>query len=297
MVGVVSTKSRPSRVACVQFCSGADRSENIEKMGRLVADAAATGADLVVLPERWNCWGSDEDHAASAETLEEGPSVAAMGDWARQFGIVLVGGSITERREGHAKLANTSLVLDRDGATLAVYRKIHLFDVDVDGLRYRESDTDEAGVEHRVVDAAGCRLGLSICYDLRFPELYRILALEGAQLVTVPAAFTVHTGRDHWEILLRARAIENQFFVAAAGQWGNGMPGKPTFGRSMICDPWGTVLAQAPDEDTVISAEIDLGRLERIRRNVPSLKNRRPGAYRWPDSELSARSTDASHLP
>jgi predicted amidohydrolase len=163
-----------------------------------------------------------------------------------------------------------------------MYRKIHLFDVEVGGHVYRESEAEEPGTEPVVARVEDWSLGLSVCYDIRFPELYRILALEGAELVTVPAHFTTPTGRDHWHVLLRARAIENQCYLAAAAQVGETLPGKPAYGRSLIVDPWGTVLAQAPDEETVIVAELDRARLLDIRAKLPSLANRRPGAYRWP---------------
>ena len=270
------------RVACVQLTSRADKAANLERTERLVARAAATGADLVVLPEKWNAIGDAAVLHAAAEPLEGGESVEAMSSWARTHGITLVGGSITERREGRDKLSNTSLVFDPEGELAAVYRKIHLFDVDVGGHRYRESDAEEPGDEPVVARLEDWPIGLSVCYDLRFPELYRILALEGAELVTVPAHFTLYTGKDHWHVLLRARAIENQLFVAAAAQVGETIPGKPSYGRSLVADPWGTVLAQAPDEETVIFAELDRERLREIRRNLPSLANRQAAAYRWP---------------
>ena len=270
------------RVACVQLTSRADKAANLAKAERLVARAAATGADVVVLPEKWNAIGDDETLRAAAESLEGGESVAAMAEWARRHGITLVGGSITERREGREKLANTSLVFDPDGEIVATYRKIHLFDVEVGGHVYRESDAEEPGEEPAVAPLEGWPVGLSVCYDVRFPELYRILALQGALLVTVPAHFTLHTGKDHWEVLLRARAIENQLYVAAAAQVGETLPGRPSYGRSLIVDPWGLVLAQAPDEETVISAELDRVRLEDVRAKLPSLASRQPDAYRWP---------------
>ena len=269
------------RVACVQMTSRADKAANLEQAERLVAQAAATGADLVLLPEKWNGIGDAAFYHDSAERLD-GESVAAMSAWARTHGITLVGGSIVELREGRDKRSNTSLVFDSDGEIVAAYRKIHLFDVEVGGVVYRESESEEPGDEPIVAEAEDWNLGLSVCYDVRFPELYRILALEGAQVVTVPAHFTTPTGKDHWHVLLRARAIENQLYVVAAAQVGETLPGKPAYGRSLIVDPWGVVLAQAPDEETVISAELDRAHLHEIRSKLPSLANRQANAYRWP---------------
>jgi predicted amidohydrolase len=270
------------RVACVQLTSRADKAANLATTERLVGRAAATGADLVVLPEKWNAIGNPDVLHAAAETLEDGESVEAMRDWSRTHGITLVGGSITERREGREKLSNTSLAFGPDGELLGLYRKIHLFDVEVGGQVYRESEAEEPGAEPVVVRGEGWPIGLTVCYDVRFPELYRILALEGAELVTVPAHFTTPTGKDHWHVLLRARAIENQNYVAAAAQIGETIPRKLSYGRSLIADPWGTVVAQAPDEETVIAAELDRERLLEVRRNLPSLANRQAAAYRWP---------------
>jgi deaminated glutathione amidase len=270
------------RVACVQMTSRRDKAANLARAESLVAKAAATGADIIVLPEKWNLIGSADDYRGAAEPLEGGQSVEAMSRWARTLGVSLVGGSITELREGHEKLSNTSCVFDADGELVAAYRKIHLFDVEVGGHVYRESEAEEPGAEPVVVPAEDWTIGLTVCYDVRFPELYRILALVGAELATVPAHFTTPTGRDHWHVLLRARAIENQFYVAAAGQVGETTPGKPAYGRSLIVDPWGTVLAQAPDEETVVVAEIDRARLREIRAKLPSLANRQADAHRWP---------------
>jgi predicted amidohydrolase len=270
------------RVACVQLTSRSDKTANLEKTEQLVTKAAATGADFVVLPEKWNAIGDADALDAAAETLETGESVAAMAGWARTHGITLVGGSITERREGREKLSNTSVVFDSGGSIVGIYRKIHLFDVDVGGHVYRESDAEEPGDEPVVVEVEGWRAGLTVCYDVRFPELYRILALRGAELVTVPAHFTLYTGKDHWELLLRARAVENQYYVVAAAQVGETLPGRLSFGRSLIADPWGTVVATAPDEETVITAELDRRRLEEVRAKLPSLASRQAAAYRWP---------------
>ena len=270
------------RVACVQMTSRTDKAANLETAERLVAQAAATGADVVVLPEKWNGIGDAAFYHESAEPLDGGDSVTAMSSWARTHGITLVGGSIVELREGREKRSNTSVVFDSDGQIVATYRKIHMFDVDVGGVVYRESESEEPGEEAVVAEVEDWKLGLSVCYDVRFPELYRILALEGAQFVTIPAHFTTPTGKDHWHVLLRARAIENQLYVAAAAQVGETLPGKPAYGRSLIVDPWGLVLAQAPDEETVISAELELAPLRDIRTKLPSLANRQANAYRWP---------------
>ncbi len=271
------------RVACVQMRSTDSKADNLETAERLVARAAATGADVVLLPEKWNAIGPPDVFRANAEPLDGGETVAALSDWAARHGITIVGGSITERRDGHEKLSNTCVVLGTEGELVAVYRKIHLFDVEVGGQTYRESETEEPGDEVVGTEVEGWSVGLTICYDVRFPELYRILALEGAELFTVPAAFTLATGKDHWELLLRARAVENGCFVAAANAWGSHSGNRATYGRSMIVDPWGVVLATAPDEDTVISAEIDRAAIQRVRESVPSLANRQPAAYRWPE--------------
>jgi deaminated glutathione amidase len=270
------------RVACVQLTSGRDKASNLAKAEKLVAQAAATGADIVALPEKWNVIGPPDVLHETAESIDSGDSVDAMRHWASTHGITLVGGSITERREGREKLSNTCLVFDPEGELVATYRKIHLFDVEVGGLTYRESEAEEHGEEPVVAEAEGWPVGLTICYDLRFPELFRVLALEGALLATVPAHFTLYTGKDHWDLLLRARAVENGFYVAAPAQVGETGIGRPSYGRSLIADPWGTVVAQAPDEETVISAELDRAWLEEVRRRLPSLSQRRPEAYRWP---------------
>ena len=271
------------RAAAVQIDSTAERRENLANADRLVRSAAADGATLVVLPERYDLRGSDDDYARRAEPLH-GPTVAWARELARELRIDLVAGSMAERREGREKLSNTSVHVAPDGEIRAIYRKIHLFDVTVGEVEYRESDSDEPGDEMVVSETGdGTRLGLSVCYDLRFPELYRILALQGAQVVTVPSNFTRVTGEAYWEVLLRARAIENQVFVIAAGQAGEYPPGQPAYGHSMIVNPWGEVLARAGDEDeTVVTADLDFGRLAEVREKLPSLANRVPAAYRWP---------------
>jgi deaminated glutathione amidase len=269
------------RAAVVQMNSTAEVARNLEVAERLVRAAARGGAELVVLPEKWNLLGDGAALRAGAEPLDGGSISAARG-WASELGLVLVAGSFAERGEGE-RAFNTSVLIDADGEILATYRKIHMFDVDVGGVSYRESENEEAGAEVVVAEAGGVEIGMSVCYDIRFPELYRILAVRGARAFTVPSAFTLHTGRDHWEVLMRARAIENQAFVIAADQFGQAPPHYDSYGRSMIVDPWGVVLAVAPDGDGVATAELDLAAQERVRRSLPSLANRRPQAYRWPD--------------
>lgn len=271
-----------TRVACVQMNAGLEKSANLDKMERLIERAASLGADVVVLPEKWNALGSPDVFRAAAETLEGGESFAAMAGWSKTHGFALIGGSVTERRDGRDKLSNTCPVYDAEGELVDVYRKIHMFDVVVGGQNYRESEAEEPGERPVVCSVQGWKVGLTICYDLRFPELYRIETLAGAELITVPAAFTLFTGKDHWELLLRARAVENQLYVAAANQWGKHEAGKSSYGRSLIVDPWGVVLAAAPDEDCVIVADIDKDRMGSIRASLPSLANRQPATYRWP---------------
>ena len=275
------------RVAAVQLNSTADPASNLGVADRLTRAAAADGAKLIVLPEKWTAIGSDEDVRAAAESLD-GPAIQWARAIARELRIDLVAGSILERVAGRERLANTSVHVDPEGEVKAVYRKVHMFDVEVGGRTYRESELEEPGDEIVCSETSdGVELGLSICYDLRFPELYRILAVRGARILTVPAAFTLTTTRDHWETLLRARAIENQAFVIAANQVGAHPAGQHSGGRSMIVDPWGLVLAQAQDGEAHILADLDLERQEEIRTRLPSLANRRPEAYRWP-SEVRA---------
>jgi deaminated glutathione amidase len=272
------------RVAAVQLQSTEDIDRNLEDADRLTRAAAADGAELVVLPERLDIRGSAEDYVARAEPLDGRP-VSWARETARELGIDIVAGSVAERREGHDRVANTSVHVSPDGELKAVYRKIHMFDVEVGGVAYRESEHSEPADEIVVSETAqGLGLGLTICYDLRFPELYRILALRGARIVAIPAAFTRVTGEAHWEILLRARAIENQVFVIAPGQGRLPGPDRDSYGNSMIVDPWGEVLARAGGEGACfVAADLDLARQDEIREKLPSLANRVAAAYRWPE--------------
>ena len=274
------------RAGAVQLNSRADKGRNLAAADRLSRAAAADGAELVVLPEKFNLLGTEEQMRAGAEPLD-GPSITWAQETARELSIDLVAGSIAERRPGRERLSNTSVHVGPDGEICAVYRKIHLFDVVVDGVEYRESATEEPGKEIVLSEAGGLGVGLSVCYDLRFPELYRILAVRGARVLTVPSAFTKPTGVAHWDLLVRARAVENQSFVIAAGQIGEWLPGRESFGASMIVDPWGEVLARAPDalagaEETFVCADLDPARQEEVRDRLPSLAGRVEEAYRWP---------------
>ena len=267
------------RAAAVQLTATADKATNLETADRLVRTAARDGATLVVLPEKWSVYGTPDDLRAGAEPLD-GPALTWAREVARELEIDLVAGSIAERVQGAARGFNTSVHIGPDGTDRATYRKLHMFDVVVGGRDYRESDTEAPGDEIVLSrTAGGVELGLTVCYDLRFPELYRRLAVNGARITAVPSAFTESTTRDHWEVLLRARAIENQGFVVAANQVGRHAPGVRTGGRSMIVDPWGIVLAQAADTEMHIVADLDLDRLARIRAQLPSLANRRPEVY------------------
>ena len=272
------------RAAAVQLQCGTDTDANLASADRLVRAAAADGAELAVLPERLDIRGGAPDYRAGAEPLD-GRTVTWARELARELSIDLVAGSIAERREGRERVSNTSVHVGPDGEVRALYRKIHMFDIEVEGTVYRESEHSEPSAEIVLSETAnGAGLGLTICYDLRFPELYRILALLGARIITVPANFTRITGQAHWEVLLRARAIEDQVFVIAPGQGNLPGPDQDSYGNSMIVDPWGEVLARAPMEgEHVIAAELDLARQDDLREKLPSLANRVDAAYRWPE--------------
>ena len=277
------------RAAAVQLNSTADTETNLAKADRLVREAVAGGAALVVLPEKWSVLGTPEELASGAEPLD-GRFIGWARELAAELGIDLIAGSVVEHVAGRSKRSNTSVHVGPDGGIRAVYRKLHMFDVEVDGVTYAESRDEEPGDEIVVSELAdGTRVGLSICYDLRFPELYRALVAEGAEVLVVPAAFTLATTRDHWEVLVRARAIENQCYVIAPNQIGTHAPGIRSGGRSLIVDPWGLVLASAPDSETPIVADLDFEALQQIRRRIPALTHRRPEVYSQPDLLVRAR--------
>ena len=275
------------RAAAIQLNATSDKARNLEAAEALVREAAGDGAELVALPEKWNVLGEAAVLRREAEPLG-GPTVSAASSWARELGIHLLAGSIPERVEGTDKLFNTSVLIGPDGELHARYRKIHMFDVDVGGVSYRESETEAPGADIVIAMLGpalpGVTLGMTVCYDLRFPELYRILAVRGATVLALPSAFTFETGKDHWEVLVRARAIENQAFVVAPNQVGEAPPHYRSYGHSMLVDPWGKVLAMAGEGECFVAADMDLEVVERVRATLPSLANRRPEAYRWPEA-------------
>jgi predicted amidohydrolase len=252
------------QAAAVQMAATSDKSANLATAARLVRTAAAGGATLVVLPEVFNWRGGRRDEPLAAEPIP-GPTTTACADLARELGIHLIAGSILERGGPDGKARNTSCVFSPAGDLIGSYQKIHLFDVDIPGrVSVREVVTTDLAT-----------IGLSICYDLRFPELYRHLAHHGATIVTVPAAFTAPTGRAHWESLLRARAIENQVYVLAANQFGTTPHGFEDYGHTMAIGPWGEVLGCADTEETIVRATIDLDHLAQVRREMPCLEHAR----------------------
>jgi predicted amidohydrolase len=267
------------RAAAVQLNSTEDFERNLEAADRLVREAARQGADLIVLPEKWTVLGRPERVAALAQPLD-GPAISWARRLAQDLAVDLVAGSIAELVVDLPKRQNTSVHVGPDGDLRSVYRKLHMFDVEVEGVSYAESAHEQPGEEVVLSElAGGAVLGLTICYDLRFPELYRQLALRGAEVISVPSAFTLATTRDHWETLLRARAVENQCFVVAANQVGGHPGGFRSGGRSMIVDPWGLVLASVPDTEGVAVADLDFDNLLAIRRRFPTLSHVREDVY------------------
>ena len=263
------------RIAAVQMTSGAEKAKNLDVATRLLRKAAESGAQFAGVPENFAWMGPEPERLENAEPLD-GPTLSTMATLAREFRMTVLAGSVLEAGAPGGRTYNTSVLFGPDGQRLAVYRKIHLFDVEVgDGQTYRESAAVAPGTEVVVADTALGKVGLSVCYDLRFPELYRKHADQGAVLITVPAAFTLMTGKDHWEVLLRARAIENQAYVIAPAQQGRHPKDRLTWGHAMVVDPWGLVTARASEGEGLAVAELDLEYLARVRRSLPALSHRR----------------------
>jgi deaminated glutathione amidase len=270
--------TRRTVVAAVQLSSQSDVAQNLETCARLTGDAAARGARIVVLPENFAFMGEE---AARSELAENAGDLAApiqrtLSELARRHSLHLVAGGMPERSPDPKRPFNTELCFAPSGELVASYRKIHLFDVQLaDGSSYRESATSAPGTTPVLAELDGFGCGLSICYDLRFPELFRALVERGAELLLVPAAFTLHTGKDHWHVLLRARAIESFCYVAAAAQWGKHPLGRTTYGHALVADPWGTVIAEAPDGVGFALATVERSRLRDVRASLPCLEHRR----------------------
>ena len=263
--------------AVCQMRSTSDAEANARQAEALIREAAGRGATFIATPENTNYLGPHRDKVRLAEALD-GPTCRLFSSLSAELSVDLLLGSFNERSDSPERCFNTSVLFGRTGERLAVYRKLHLFDVEIPGgVSFRESDTVQPGTEVVTVDSSSGRMGLSICYDLRFGELYRELVSRGAELMTVPSAFTATTGRAHWETLLRARAIESQAFVIAPGQWGRHDDGglKESWGHSLIVDPWGGIVAQLADGTGVAIAEIDLSQVARGRASIPMASHRR----------------------
>jgi nitrilase len=267
------------KAAAVQMTSTRDVAANLREAGRLVAEAASGGAELVVLPENFSFLGAtDADRVAAVEPFRDGPAQHFLAETAKRHGIFIVGGTIPIRDSGKERASSRSLLVGPDGKVVAHYDKIHLFDVDIPDRpneRYSESATTLAGT--RVVSAATphARIGMTICYDIRFPALFHRLSVLGTDVLVVPAAFTVPTGEVHWRPLLTARAVESLAYVVAAGQWGEHDGGRKTYGHSLILGPWGELLAELPAGPGVVSADLDMIRLRDLRERFPTVRHRR----------------------
>jgi deaminated glutathione amidase len=271
---------RAMKVSLIQMNSVSDKAANIASARTLIERAIAEEApDWILLPEHFD-WagGVRADKLANAETLPGGPAYAMAQEMARSHGVFIHAGSIMERIEGGERIHNTSVVFNRQGEEIARYRKIHLFDVTTpDGATYQESATVKAGDAVVTYDCEGVTVGCSICYDLRFPDLFQALAEKGAQIIALPAAFTLLTGKDHWEVLLRARAIETQTYVCASAQTGSFTAGneqRSTYGHSLVADPWGHVVAKASDGAGIVSTRIDLDQVARVRNQIPVARHK-----------------------
>jgi len=266
-------------VAAIQMNSQDNKEKNVQSAENLIDNAAEKGAKLVVLPEMFNYLGPGEQKLVEAEKIP-GPTTQRMMDKATQHGMFVIAGSILEISPAPDKVYNTSVFINPEGQIIAKYRKIHLFDVVVEGQTpYEESAGVIPGEEIVTAVTNFGTVGLSVCYDLRFPELYCALSNRGSRIISIPAAFTLHTGLAHWEVLIRARAIENSSYVIAAGQVGSHPVNRECFGNSMIVDPWGTVVARAPNRESVVIAEVDLDYLDKVRKNLPSITHRRREVY------------------
>lgn len=255
--------------------------ENVQKAMDLIKEAGKSSPDVIVLPENFHLMGTNEEFFEKAETIE-GPTLTKLKALAVQLSTYIVAGTMKLRFQNNEKLKNTCCVINPQGEIQDVYNKIHTFNAQVGGRNYSGRQVEEAGDKIVVTTINGVKVGLSVCFDIRFPEMFRILALKGAEVILVPAIFMLHTGKDHWETLLRARAIENQVYIVAPATYGTFPPHNEwSYGRSMVVDPWGIVVAQSSDKEGVITVELDLNWIEDVRKRVPTLPQRRPEVYNW----------------
>lgn len=261
-------------IAAIQMCSRQNRTENLHTAQYLMEQAVQKGARIIALPENFSFVGNDQEKTAVAEDLESGPSISFLKSFASKNSVAIIGGSVPLRVPEKSTITNTCLVFNPAGEIAGRYEKLHLFDFQLDEkILYNESRYIEPGNHIQTIELFGIRMGLSICYDLRFPELYRTMVLRGVKVLFVPSAFTLQTGRDHWETLLRARAIENLCYVVAPAQYGQHNAERISYGRTMIIDPWGRILAQSQDKEDAIFCEIDMEYLERMRERLPCIEH------------------------
>lgn len=271
------------RVALVQLKIGSEKEANVSQALQFIQEAAKSEPDLIILPENFSFLGTSAEILKHAETYN-GPTLSRIGDAAKKYGVHILAGTLKLRSEDSTKVGNTACLIGPDGSLKAAYQKVHLFDANVGGRTYAASEVEQPGDDLVLATVNGVKIGIGVCYDLRFPEMFRILTLRGAKIICLPSMFTLHTGKDHWEPLIRARAIENQVYIAAAAVFGQYPPRQDwAYGRSMVVDPWGIIIAQAQDVSGVIATEVDLDRIDEVRRKMPCLKHRRPDVYKWPE--------------
>jgi deaminated glutathione amidase len=269
------------KVSMVQMQVTNDVEVNVNKAIALIKEAAMSNPDVVVLPENFHLMGTKKEFFEKAESID-GHTITALRKLARELGIYIVAGTMKLRVHNEEKLRNSCCVINPEGEIQDIYDKIHTFNAQVGGRTYSGSQVEEAGDRIIVTNIKGVSVGLSVCFDIRYPEMFRILALKGAKVILVPAIFMLHTGKDHWEVLLRARAIENQVYMVAPATYGKFPPHEEwSYGRSMAIDPWGLMIAQSSDKDGVITVDLDLDLVEDVRKRVPTLSQRRPDVYNW----------------
>lgn len=281
------------RVSLVQMKVTNNVEENVNTAIQLIKQAATSNPDVVILPENFHIMGRRAEFYENAETLD-GPTLTTLRELAKELNLYIVAGTMNLRVPNEEKLRNTCCVINPDGEIQDTYTKIHSFNAQIGDRNIDSSKVEEAGNDIVVTNIKGVPVGLSVCFDIRFPEMFRILALKGAKVILTPAIFMLHTGKDHWEVLLKARAIENQVFMVAPASYGKVPPHNEwSYGRSMVVDPWGVVIAQASDTTTVITTELDLTWVDNVRKRVPTLTQRRPDAYKWPEPASATSSVQS----